>query len=210
MSLMRSLFLVCSQSVWLRERATRYRFVRRAVKRFMPGETIDDALVSAGNLKQQSMGTVFTYLGENVSDPGEAKRVADHYLDVLDRVRALGLGTEVSVKLTQLGLDLGEDFCYDNLCGIIDVAVSRNVAVLLAGIQPPTNYGEDYRTTFNDIFMHLLSEYRGRMREEVQRLVGTTQEERDEAVRALREGWKEQTEALQRLRKDLERGQPGV
>ena len=52
---------------------------------------------------------------------------------------------------------------HDNLGGIIDVAVSRNVAVLLAGIQPPTNYGEDYRTTFNDIFMHLLSEYRGRL-----------------------------------------------
>lgn len=124
---MRSLFLVCSQSVWLRERATRYRFVRRAVKRFMPGETIDDALVSAGNLKQQSMGTVFTYLGENVTDPEEAKRVANHYLNVLDRVSALGLGTEVSVKLTQLGLDLGEDFCYDNLCSIITRAGANSV-----------------------------------------------------------------------------------
>ena len=127
MSLMRSLFLVCSQSVWLRERATRYRFVRRAVKRFMPGEAIDDALVSAGTLKQQSMGTIFTYLGENVTDPEEAKRVANHYLDVLDRVRALGLGTEVSVKLTQLGLDLGEDFCYDNLCSIITCAGANSV-----------------------------------------------------------------------------------
>ena len=69
MSLMRSLFLVCSQSVWLRERATRYRFVRRAVTRFMPGETVEDALVSAGKLKQEHIGTVFTYLGENVADP---------------------------------------------------------------------------------------------------------------------------------------------
>lgn len=127
MSLMRSLFLVCSQSVWLRERATRYRFVRRAVRRFMPGETIEDALASAGNLKQQSMGTVFTYLGENVTDPEEARRVTDHYLDVLDRVRELGLGTEVSVKLTQLGLDLGEDFCYANLCDIITCAGAGSV-----------------------------------------------------------------------------------
>jgi proline dehydrogenase len=127
MSVMRSLFLVCSQSAWLRERATRYRFVRRAVTRFMPGETIEDALVSAGKLKQQHLGTVFTYLGENVTDPEEAKRVTDHYLNVLERVRALGLGTEVSVKLTQLGLDLDREFCYANLCSVITRAGAESV-----------------------------------------------------------------------------------
>lgn len=127
MSLMRSVFLVCSQSVWLRERATRYRFVRRAVTRFMPGETIEEALESAGKLRQQRLGTVFTYLGENVSDPAEAKRVTDHYLDVLKRIRAQGLETEVSVKLTQLGLDLDREFCYANLCSIIERAGTGNV-----------------------------------------------------------------------------------
>ena len=127
MSVMRSFFLVCSQSVWLRERATRYRFVRRAVTRFMPGETVEDALATAGKLKQQSIGTVFTHLGENVKDPEEAKRVTDHYLDVLDRIRALGLGTEVSVKLTQLGLDLNPDTCYANLCKIIEKAGAASV-----------------------------------------------------------------------------------
>jgi proline dehydrogenase len=127
MSLMRSLFLVCSRSVWLRERATRYRFVRRAVTRFMPGETLDDALGTAGRLKQQQLGTVFTYLGENVADPAEAKRVTDHYLEVLDRIHALGLGTEVSVKLTQLGLDLDRELCYANLASIIARAGAESV-----------------------------------------------------------------------------------
>ena len=127
MSLMRSVFLVFSQSVWLRERATRYRFVRRAVKRFMPGETLDDALITASNLKQQALGTVFTYLGENVVDPAEAKRVTEHYIDVLDRVRTLGLGTEVAVKLTQLGLDLGQELCYANLANIVTHAGDGSV-----------------------------------------------------------------------------------
>jgi len=52
---------------------------------------------------------------------------------------------------------------HDNLAGIIDAALAHNSAVLVAGIQPPTNLGEDYRGAFNDIFPRLLSEYRGRI-----------------------------------------------
>jgi proline dehydrogenase len=106
----------------MRERATRYRFVQRAVSRFMPGETADDALECARDLKQQSIGTVFTLLGENTKDPSEADRVTDHYVNLLDRVRALGLGSEVSLKLTQLGLDLAPETCYANLLRIVERA----------------------------------------------------------------------------------------
>jgi proline dehydrogenase len=127
MALMRSVLLACSQSVWLRKRATRYRFVRRAVSRFMPGETVDAAVASASKLQQQCLGTVFTYLGENVTDPGEAQRVTEHYHNVLDRIRAQGLGTEVSVKLTQLGLDLNPELCYANLASIIERAGTGSV-----------------------------------------------------------------------------------
>ena len=124
---MRSFFLLCSQSRWLRERALRYGFVRRAVSRFMPGETISDALSAARTLRDRSIGTVFTYLGENISDPAEAERVTLHYLDALDRIRDLGLKTEVSVKLTQLGLDLSPELCYANLKRIIEHAGARSV-----------------------------------------------------------------------------------
>lgn len=127
MAVMRSLLLAGSKSVWLRERATRYRFVRRAVSRFMPGETADDALACANKLEDQSIGAVFTYLGENVTDPAEARRVTEHYLNVLGRIRALGLGAELSVKLTQLGLDLDADLCHENLVRIIQSAGSGSV-----------------------------------------------------------------------------------
>lgn len=122
MGLMRSFFLVCSQSKILRERATRYEFVRRAVSRFMPGETISDALSAATALHAQSIGAVVTFLGENISDPAEADRITAHYLDVLERIRGAGLGAEISVKLTQLGLDLSPDLCYANLKKIIEQA----------------------------------------------------------------------------------------
>jgi len=122
MGLMRSMLLVASQNKWLRERASHYRFVRRTVSRFMPGETLDDALAAAQTLQKKKIGTVFTHLGENVADRSEALQVTQHYLEVLDRIRQAGLRTEVSVKLTQLGLDLSSDFCFDNLKSIIERA----------------------------------------------------------------------------------------
>ena len=124
---MRSFFLACSQSRWLRERATRYGFMRRAVSRFMPGETASEALAAAAGLRDQSIGTVFTYLGENIADPAEAVSVTQHYLEVLDRVRDRGLGTEISVKLSQLGLDLSTELCYTNLLRIIEHADRNSV-----------------------------------------------------------------------------------
>jgi proline dehydrogenase len=105
-SLMRRMLLAGSQSEWLRQQATRRRFVRSAVSRFMPGETIDDALRAAAALQSERLGTIVTQLGENISDSGEALAVLAHYHGVLDRLPASGLDTEVSVKLTQLGLDL--------------------------------------------------------------------------------------------------------
>src|SRR5437870_7682195 len=93
MSLMRSFLLAASQNRWLRDHASHYKFVRRSVARFMPGETLDDALIAAQTLRGKKIGTVFTRLGENISDRAEAQEVADHYLEVLERVRQKGLKT---------------------------------------------------------------------------------------------------------------------
>ena len=115
MTFVRSLLLAASQNVWLREHAVKYPSVRRSVSRFMPGETLDAALEAARTLQQKNIATVFTHLGENVADRAEARRVAEHYLEVLALVHELKLPAEVSVKLTQLGLDLSRDFCFENL-----------------------------------------------------------------------------------------------
>jgi len=103
---MRTLFLKASDNRWLRERGVRAPFVRRAVSRFMPGETFDDMLQAARTLGSQGIATVFTCLGENVTDLAEADAVASHYLEGIDRIRSLGLACEPSVKPTQLGLDI--------------------------------------------------------------------------------------------------------
>ena len=115
MSLIRNLLLAGSESTWLRSQATRSRIVRRSVTRFMPGETIDAALAAARDLHAAGTPTILTHLGENVRDASEAAAVAAHYLELLDRVHAAGLDAWVSVKPTQLGLDLGMDLCRRHL-----------------------------------------------------------------------------------------------
>ena len=119
MGLLRSLLLAASQNEWLRHRAVNYPFVRRTVSRFMPGEMLDDALGAAQALHEKNVGAVFTHLGENIKDATEAQEVADHYIVVLERIREKGMQAEISVKLTQLGLDLSPDLCFQHVEAII-------------------------------------------------------------------------------------------
>ncbi|HXH51600.1 MAG TPA: proline dehydrogenase family protein [Terriglobia bacterium] len=120
--MMRGALLWASRNNWLRERAARYRFVRRSVSRFMPGEQIADVLAAARTLEGQGLDTVLTHLGENVSTAEEAASVTSHYLDALVQARAAGLGSEFSVKLTHLGLDLSHELCQANVEKLIQAA----------------------------------------------------------------------------------------
>ena len=126
MALVRNALLAASQNRWLRERAPRLSFVRRTVSRFMPGETAEDALSAAQQLQAHGIATVFTELGENITDASEAALVTEHYIALLDQIRARGLPSEVSVKLTQLGVDISSSQCYGNLKRVIQCAGEKN------------------------------------------------------------------------------------
>ena len=126
MSVMRRVLLAGSTNAWLRERATKAAFVRRAVSAFMPGETIDDALRAAADLKREGINTILTRLGENITRVEEAEEVTQHYFEVLDKVAAAGLDAQVSVKPTQLGLDQDPAICRKNLDRLIERTEQRN------------------------------------------------------------------------------------
>lgn len=121
MSWARTALLKASQSQWLRERAPKYPFVRRNVSRFMPGETADDALVAVRALAAKGIGAVLTALGENVSDRAEAEHETQLYRSLLGKIAEQNLAAEISVKLSHLGLDLDEHFCFDNLLSLIAI-----------------------------------------------------------------------------------------
>ena len=115
MSVMRKVLLAMSTSTFLREQATKRTFVRKSVSAFMPGEKVEDAIGAAETLKPQGINTILTRLGEGVTKLDEAERVTQHYLDVLDKVKAANLDAQISVKPTQLGLDLDAEQCQRNL-----------------------------------------------------------------------------------------------
>jgi proline dehydrogenase len=93
----------------------RFGFVRRAVKRFMPGEEVHDALAAARDLREKGIATIVTHLGENLTQESEANSVTEHYLEVLTLIAKEGLDCHISVKLTQLGLDLNDESCHRRL-----------------------------------------------------------------------------------------------
>ena len=103
---MRRLLLWMAGNRRLREWVPRLWFARRAVRRFMPGEDTTSALEAAERFRRDRIGVLFTRLGENLTRIEEADGVADHYLGLYDEIERRGLDAEVSVKLTQLGLDL--------------------------------------------------------------------------------------------------------
>jgi proline dehydrogenase len=122
----RSALLWASQNAFLRRRAPRLPFVRRAVLKFMPGETVDAALQAASRFADRGLPTTFTYLGENVTSEAEADGVTRHYLEVLDRVAEAGLDTEISVKLTHLGFDLRQELAQANFHRLALAATERS------------------------------------------------------------------------------------
>ena len=98
---------------------------RRMARRFVAGETLEAAITAVLNLNRQGMHATLDHLGENVRSEAEAIAAADEYLLALDALHRAAASSNVSVKLTQMGLDLGDDFCYVNVSRII-----RKAAVL--------------------------------------------------------------------------------
>ena len=123
---MRRLFLWAARNRWLKDHLAKMRFMRRAVRRFMPGDTLADALGAAAPLQAAGIRTMYTRLGENLERLEEAEAVAAHYLDAYDQFVAAGIDGEVSVKPTQLGLDLDPEVCFGHLVRLAEKAAERD------------------------------------------------------------------------------------
>jgi proline dehydrogenase len=126
MSLLRGVFLKASESVWLREHLSQRGFLRRSMSRFMPGEHLEDALETAKRLSSNGIFSVLTHLGENVHDPSAADEVTRGYVDALQQIREAHMSAEISLKLTQLGLDLSAELCRSNLLRIVEASSTES------------------------------------------------------------------------------------
>jgi proline dehydrogenase len=127
----RSILLAASRSKTLNDFALSSGFVKRATRRFMPGEHAEDALAAAARIAATGRGIVFTQLGESITRGEAAEKVRDHYLWLFDRIAEMGLPAHVSVKPTQLGLDLSMDQCERQLLELAAKAEQTGSALWL-------------------------------------------------------------------------------
>ncbi|MEC7846542.1 MAG: proline dehydrogenase family protein [Gemmatimonadota bacterium] len=120
--MLRKLLLWGSENDLFSDHVARLGFVRRAVRRFMPGETSAEAIEEVVRLSVSRIRSVLALLGENVTEADEADDVTRHYEAVLKEIGARDLDAEISVKPTQLGIDIGEDVVAANLERILSTA----------------------------------------------------------------------------------------
>jgi proline dehydrogenase len=116
--------------LWLSERQGVFNFVRRNglarrfASRFVAGESIDQGVEAARELSRRGITASLDLLGESVSAEAEAVAARDQYLRMLDRMAASGAEVNVSVKLTQMGLDIAEELCVANMTAILEKAAA--------------------------------------------------------------------------------------
>ncbi|MGB0035266.1 MAG: proline dehydrogenase family protein [Candidatus Acidiferrales bacterium] len=121
---MRALLLYLSESKRLAPLMMRNSLSRRVARRFVAGETLDDAIEAARAVNRAGQSASLDLLGENVSDETGARRAAEGYIAIFDRIAREKLDANVSLKLTQLGLDLREPLCEELLEKIAEHATA--------------------------------------------------------------------------------------
>ena len=151
---MRTILLWAARNAWLRRVIPRLWFARRAVRRFMPGEQLADALEAAERLRAKGIGALFTHLGENLTDASEADAVAAHYLDALEQITARGIDGEISVKLTQLGLDLDAAMTRRHLAALATRARELDAGVVWIDME-----GSDYTESTVALYEEMLPQH---------------------------------------------------
>jgi proline dehydrogenase len=147
--------------LWLSERQGIFNFVRRNgmarkfASRFVAGETIESGVQGAVDLAAKGITSSLDLLGESVTLESEAVAARDQYLQMLDRMATARVEVNVSVKLTQMGLDIGEELCADNMLRILDKAKT------LGGFVRLDMEGSDYTQRTLDFFRNRLYERYG-------------------------------------------------
>jgi proline dehydrogenase len=147
--------------LWLSERQGIFNFVRRNgmarkfASRFVAGETIETGVAAAAELARRDITSSLDLLGESVTAEAEATAACDLYLRMLDRMDASGVEVNVSVKLTQMGLDIDEELCHANMVRILDKAKA------LGGFVRLDMEGSDYTQRTLDFFGERLFECYG-------------------------------------------------
>jgi proline dehydrogenase len=146
-------FLTLSNSKGLQSFAMHNPLARRVARRFVAGEELNEAVAAIRRLNSRGITATFDRLGESVTDEREARAAAESYGTLLDAIQQNGIRSNVSLKLTAMGLDLDPEFCYRNVRAVVEKARDLNNFVRID--MEDSNHAQ---ATF-DIFYRLHNEF---------------------------------------------------
>ena len=148
--MLRRTFITLSHSEAMRRFMIHFGPARRTARRFVAGETLDEAIAVVRQFNDAGIWGTLDHLGENVSTPEDARRAAREYEEILERIATERVQATISVKLTHVGLDFGKDFCLGLMRTILQTAQSFGNMVEV-DIE-----GSDYTQSTVDLFHCLL------------------------------------------------------
>ncbi len=120
--MLKDTLLYLAQNGTVRNFVIHNRATRGVSRRFVAGETLDDAIEATRALNSRKLHVSLDHLGENVTDAQEALAAAQDYIAILDRIQQTGVDANISIKLTALGLDISQELCEQNVCQILEYA----------------------------------------------------------------------------------------
>jgi len=123
-ALSKSFFHALARSASLEKLASRYGMSGRTgfARRFIAGETADEAIAQAREIQASGLLLTLDQLGESITTLGEAEAATAVYLTLINKIRAAGIDRNISIKPTQLGLDIDPAVCVDNVKRILSLA----------------------------------------------------------------------------------------
>ncbi|MEN8173401.1 MAG: proline dehydrogenase family protein, partial [Chloroflexota bacterium] len=124
--MLRALLIYLSQAAWARAVVTRWSLTWRVASRFVAGESPDDAIEAIKQLNEKGICATLDHLGENITSEEDALSATQEILHILDVIENTGVRAGVSIKLSQIGLLLGEEICEHNLRLIMERAMLHN------------------------------------------------------------------------------------
>lgn len=127
--MLKSLLLNLSSSSWARRIIMGWSFSRRAASRFVAGDVLTDAIKVIRRLNATGLLVTLDHLGENVTNFEEASAAARDYIEILNQIEVTGVKSNISIKLTQLGLNIDFEGCLDNLRRIARKAAESGILV---------------------------------------------------------------------------------
>ncbi len=156
MSLSRNLLLWASQNNWMKKNVPKLFYVKKALRKFMPGEDVDSAIIEALRFKEKGIGTVFTKLGENIITLEDAGAVTAHYLGLLDKIEKFSVLSEISLKLTQIGFDIFSEAAATNFELILKSAGEKNNFIWIdmeqsSYTQRTVDFYKEFRRKYNNV-----------------------------------------------------------